>query len=106
MIRGTAKRDALCRHEWPGNVRELRNVVERAMILSQGGTLAVQVGNGDSQRQTGQTLADIESGHIKTILAQTSWRIRGEGGAAQILDMNPCTLESRMNKLGIKRPKK
>jgi transcriptional regulator with GAF, ATPase, and Fis domain len=91
-------------YAWPGNVRELRNVIERAMILSKGGTLAVQVGNGNSQRQTGQTLADIETGHIKAILAQTNWRIRGEGGAAQILGLNPCTLESRMKKLGIKRP--
>ena len=66
----------------------------------------MRVGNGDSPRQTGQTLAEVETDHIRSILAQTNWRIRGEGGAAQILDMNPCTLESRMKKLGIKRPKK
>lgn len=93
-------------YAWPGNVRELGNVIERAMILSQGGTLAVKIDTGDSQQQIGQTLAEIEAGHISSILGQTGWRIRGEGGAAQILDMNPCTLESRMKKLGIKRLKK
>jgi transcriptional regulator with GAF, ATPase, and Fis domain len=93
-------------YAWPGNVRELGNVIERAMILSQGGTLTVQIDTSDSQQQTGQTLAEIETGHIRSVLGQTGWRIRGEGGAAQILDMNPCTLESRMKKLGIKRLKK
>ena len=93
-------------YAWPGNVRELRNVIERAMILSHGGTLTMQIDTSDSQQQTGQTLAEIETDHIRSILAQTNWRIRGEGGAAHILDMNPCTLESRMKKLGINRPKK
>jgi transcriptional regulator with GAF, ATPase, and Fis domain len=93
-------------YAWPGNVRELRNVIERAMILSQGGTLAVQLDDRDKQRKTGQTLAEVETDHIRTVLGQAGWRIRGEGGAAQILGMNPCTLESRMKKLGIRRPQK
>ncbi len=93
-------------YAWPGNVRELRNVIERAMILSPGGTLAVQLDDRDSQLNTGQTLAEVETDHIRTVLGQAGWRIRGEGGAAQILGMNPCTLESRMKKLGIRRPKK
>ena len=95
-------------YDWPGNVRELRNVIERAMILSQEGVLKVEIdrdGN-NGERHTGQTLNEVEIHHIKSILDQTGWRIRGEGGAAQILDINPCTLESRMKKLGIKRPMK
>ncbi|MBT8367727.1 MAG: sigma 54-interacting transcriptional regulator, partial [Deltaproteobacteria bacterium] len=93
-------------YAWPGNVRELRNVIERAMILSQGGTLAVQLDDRDSPQNTGQTLAEVETDHIRAVLGQAGWRVRGDGGAAQILGMNPCTLESRMKKLGIKRPRK
>ena len=93
-------------YAWPGNVRELRNVIERAMILSQSGVLTVNVNDtaSDDAQHTGQTLVEVETHHIESILNQTGWRIRGAGGAAQILDMNPCTLESRMKKLGIKRP--
>jgi len=94
-------------YNWPGNVRELRNVIERAMILSQNGVLRVELTDthNASERHTGQTLAEVQANHIQSILEQTAWRIRGEAGAAQILDMNPCTLESRMKKLSIKRPK-
>ncbi|MFO1512845.1 MAG: sigma 54-interacting transcriptional regulator [Verrucomicrobiota bacterium] len=51
-------------------------------------------------------LEDVERRHIETVLKQTNWMIEGERGAAKILDMNPSTLRSRMQKLGIKRPSK
>ncbi len=51
------------------------------------------------------SLEDVERRHIEAILTQTSWMIEGERGAAKILNLNPSTLRSRMQKLGIKRPK-
>jgi formate hydrogenlyase transcriptional activator len=51
-----------------------------------------------------QTLESIEKSHILTVLGQTNWRIEGEGGAAQILDLHPNTLRSRIKKLGLNRP--
>jgi transcriptional regulator with GAF, ATPase, and Fis domain len=90
-------------YDWPGNVRELRNMIERSMILSRGGTLAVSLGEVGSDQLASQTLAEVDRHHIHSVLEQTGWRIRGAGGAAQALGLNPSTLESRMKKLGIKR---
>ncbi|MFZ9037008.1 MAG: sigma-54-dependent Fis family transcriptional regulator [Gammaproteobacteria bacterium] len=93
-------------YNWPGNVRELRNVIERSMILSRNNDLAVSLGEIGNENQGGQTLKEVERNHIRAILEQTGWRVRGEAGAARILDLNPTTLESRMKKLGIRRPDK
>jgi transcriptional regulator with GAF, ATPase, and Fis domain len=104
ISKGTMRR--LQAYDWPGNVRELRNVIERAMILSREGTLVVSLGKSGNGTPGGQTLKEVERNHILAILEQTRWRIRGDAGAARILDMNPTTLESRMKKLGIRRPDK
>ena len=53
----------------------------------------------------GHTLHDVEKAHIRSVLESTSWRIRGLRGAANRLGMRPTTLESRMAKLGLTRPK-
>ena len=50
------------------------------------------------------SLDEVERRHIESVLDQTNWMIEGERGAAKILSMNPSTLRSRMQKLGIKRP--
>lgn len=49
-------------------------------------------------------LEDVECEHILHVLEISGWRIRGQGGAAEILGLKPSTLESRMTKLGIRRP--
>jgi transcriptional regulator with GAF, ATPase, and Fis domain len=54
--------------------------------------------------EEGGSLDDVERRHIESVLNQTNWMIEGERGAARILDLNPSTLRSRMQKLGIKRP--
>jgi len=96
---------ALQRHRWPGNVRELRNLVERAVILSKGPRLEIEppLGAPVPQRASG-TLTEIQAGHIRAVLEQSQWRVRGPGGAAERLGMKPTTLDSRMAKLGIRRP--
>ncbi len=95
---------ALQRHDWPGNVRELRNVVERAMILAQDHTLRLELEEGKGPvRDEVRTLEEIEKRHIIDVMEETGWRVRGKDGAAEILGLKPTTLESRMQKLGMKR---
>ncbi len=95
---------ALQTYSWPGNVRELRNVVERAVITARGPDLTI-----DPPRETSFTkrrslrLLDVEADHIRAVLEANAWRVRGHGGAAELLGMKPTTLESRMAKLGIVR---
>jgi formate hydrogenlyase transcriptional activator len=98
--------NALQQYAWPGNIRELRNVVERAMIVATGPRLAIQL---PSQAAPGgkrsARLADIEREHIRSVLDSTGWRIRGPGGAADRLGLRPTTLETRLAKLGLRRPR-
>ncbi|MCU0581319.1 MAG: sigma 54-interacting transcriptional regulator [Syntrophales bacterium] len=97
--------EVLQSYGWPGNVRELRNVIERAMILSQHGTLLVELPdkNPGKGSPVSTSLADIERQHISDVLAKTGGRIRGKHGAAEILGLKPSTLDSKMKKLGIRR---
>jgi transcriptional regulator with GAF, ATPase, and Fis domain len=97
---------ALQRYSWPGNVRELRNMVERAVILASGSRLIIEssklVMASAAPRST--RLMDLEVEHIVRVLEGTQWRVRGSGGAAELLGVKPTTLDSRMAKLGIRRP--
>jgi len=96
---------ALQRYSWPGNVRELRNVIERAVILASGPTLSIKLPRMKSAAMRGAVrLEDVQRDHIRAVLERTGWRIRGDGGAAQLLDLKPSTLEGRMAKLGLRRP--
>ncbi len=98
--------EQLQRYSWPGNVRELSNVIERAMILTTDDTLRVELPSDILHAVTSRlTLKENEREQILHILQDTGWRIRGAGGAAEILEVKPTTLEARMAKLGIKRPK-
>jgi formate hydrogenlyase transcriptional activator len=122
----------LAAYAWPGNIRELQNVIERAILLSPGDTLqlapdfgpvpvhagvpaAASVSHSQAEvpalasaksttAAEGGSLEDVERRHIEAVLAQTNWMIEGERGAAKILNLNPSTLRSRMQKLGVKRP--
>jgi transcriptional regulator with GAF, ATPase, and Fis domain len=97
--------EAMQRYPWPGNVRELRNVIEHAMIISTGSALSVELPKPIRDVQvTDATLEMVERQHILNILERTRWRVRGPGGAAEILGIKPTTLDFRMKKLGIKRP--
>jgi transcriptional regulator with GAF, ATPase, and Fis domain len=98
--------EALRQYVWPGNVRELRNVIERAVISATGSKLKIDLPAPPSSPAEGQSarLEDVERSHIKVVLEKTGWRIRGKGGAAEILDLKATTLEARMEKLGIERP--
>jgi formate hydrogenlyase transcriptional activator len=104
--------DALVRYPWPGNVREMQNVIERAVILSPGLVLQIPpddlkppaaLANGPAGAAV--TLADAERDHILGVLRETGWVLGGPNGAAARLAMKRTTLQSRMKKLGISRPR-
>ena len=98
--------DALQRYPWPGNIRELKNVIENAMITSKGRILQVNRPAVLSLNlQKDLKLEAVERNHIIDVLNKTSWRVSGQKGAAEILGLKPTTLESKMIKLGITRPK-
>ena len=93
-------------YSWPGNVRELENVIERAVIISTGNSLNVEPLLKPMFEKDDKflPLAEFERQYIIKVLEKTYWRVDGPRGAAQILDMHPETLRSRMRKLGISRP--
>jgi transcriptional regulator with GAF, ATPase, and Fis domain len=102
--------EGLMDYHWPGNVRELQNIIERALILSPGKPLQIaplsnQAGPIAEQDlcETGhiQSLDEVSVHHIRYVMSRTNGRIEGPGGAAELLQINPGTLRSRMRKLGI-----
>ena len=98
-------------YSWPGNVRELENVIERAVINTQGDKLQLE-DSLDEHRPEDiespdlpiQSLEEIEREHILLTLRKTNWKIHGKDGAAVLLDINPSTLRGRMRKHRIHRP--
>ena len=92
-------------YPWPGNVRELRNVIERAVIITRGERLNLQLPKA-SIVATIPTLKEAEMKHILCTLEKTGWRIKGREGAARILGMKPSTLFSTMRRLHIHNPHK
>jgi transcriptional regulator with GAF, ATPase, and Fis domain len=101
---------ALQRHSWPGNIRELRNVVERAMIGASGPRLTIplpspRLRSASTAGVHSLRLVDVQKAHIRGVLETTGWRVRGMGGAADRLGLRPTTLETRMARLGLVRPR-
>lgn len=98
---------ALCQYPWPGNVREVENFIERCVILSQGSTLDVPLGELQSVKRAeidGVTLEGVDREHILRCLNECNWVIGGPSGAAAKLGMKRTSLQSKMLKLGIARP--
>ena len=108
---------ALRNYPWPGNVRELRNVIERAVIITQGSKLQVAEESlilespepsveHPATESHSDTLEQTQYNLILQALKKSYWRIEGPYGAAAALNVHPSTLRSMMRKLGISRPKK
>ncbi|UYZ62042.1 sigma-54-dependent transcriptional regulator [Hymenobacter weizhouensis] len=98
------------RYDWPGNVRELQHLVERAVLLARGPlitTLGVQPAASPAVAATTEpefvprSLEEMEREFIWATLRYCNGRIRGVGGAAELLQMHPNTLDARVRKLGI-----
>jgi formate hydrogenlyase transcriptional activator len=117
--------DALCSYRWPGNVRELQNVIERSVILARGPLVdldalpdlsagALQTHTDEAPvgatptpvllRGPARTIDEVERGYVAEVLAETSWVIEGERGAARRLGLHPNTLRSRLKRWGLTRP--
>ncbi|MDZ4798769.1 MAG: sigma 54-interacting transcriptional regulator [Bryobacteraceae bacterium] len=99
--------DLLTRYDWPGNVRELQNLIERAVIVTQGSVLQIPAGELRQPLSASAdegTLKKAERDHILHALEATKWVLAGPFGAAARLGLKRSTLQFRMKKLGIERP--
>jgi len=114
----SAAMDALSRYHWPGNIRELQNVIERAVIISAGPALSIDVSDlkfpttshsegkaitasPQSNSALRDVLEDTERQQIIKALKQSNWVVAGPNGAAARLGINRSTLQVRIRKLGI-----
>ncbi len=102
--------DKLANYDFPGNVRELENLIERAIITSRGAKLTLgswfNPKPSKSKPMHFATFEEVQKKHIIAVLQHTKWKVSGANGAAEILGMRPTTLQSRIEKLGIKRSNK
>ncbi len=108
--------DSLNSYDWPGNIRELKNVVERAVILTKGNRLRLDLAmpNDNAVKKTLVSIAtdddfvtdavfrEKEKTNMVSVLRYTNWRISGTDGAAELLGIKPSTLAYRMKAYGIK----
>jgi len=106
-------------YDWPGNVRELKNVIERAVILSTGQVLRLDLSmpgvvpevvsepSGEARPDevlTEKDMREFQKANIIRALKQASWKVSGKGGAAELLDVKPTTLADRIRTYKITRP--
>ena len=98
------------RYDWPGNVRELEHILERSILMANGPTIkdiplpaGVDIDiSGTTSGSALKTLDELEKDHILAVLKKCNYKIGGPGGAAELLQLPPTTLHSKIKKLGIK----
>jgi PAS domain S-box-containing protein len=106
-------------YNWPGNVRELKNVIERAVILSTGKVLRLDLSMpslkvdidaiadtsiASNEVLTEKDMRDFQKNNIEKALEQSNWKVSGIGGAAELLGVRPTTLADRIRTLDIRKP--
>jgi PAS domain S-box-containing protein len=116
--------DLLRAYDWPGNVRELKNVIERAVILSRGSALRLDLSvpgaaaaepageapsgdfrpGSDLEVLTEEQMRELQRRNIANALRRTGWRVSGPDGAARLLNVRPTTLADRIKSFGLKKP--
>ena len=115
-----AQANMLQEYDWPGNVRELKNVIERAVILSPGNVLRLDLSMPHAREARPQEIApaaktitgiltekemrEYQKQNLIAALRETNWRVSGPDGAAALLGVKPTTLADRVRSYGIKRP--
>lgn len=98
-------------YDWPGNIRELEHLIQRTILLTEGNTIKNIEFSPSSKIHAQQntdsfsikTIMENERDYILYILKKCNGKISGAGGAAEILDIHPSTLNSKIKKLEIKR---
>ena len=108
--------DSLTRYDWPGNIRELKNVIERAVILTKGNRLRLDLAMPNDNKAkkslisitleddtfvTDAIFREKEKANMVAVLHHTNWRISGTDGAADLLGIKPSTFTYRMKMYGI-----
>jgi len=106
-------------YDWPGNVRELKNVIERAVILSTGKVLRLDLSMPalkedsagldasaiqESDVLTEKDIREFERSNTVKALKQANWKVSGKGGAAELLGIKPTTLADRVRTFKIRKP--
>jgi transcriptional regulator with GAF, ATPase, and Fis domain len=102
-------------YPWPGNIRELQNIIERAVIVSRSrfgfhlpdllahemfaSTQAPTPSAGETAIFTEAQMKQSERDNIHAALQRCNWKVYGPGGAAELLEMKPTTLSSRMKSM-------
>jgi transcriptional regulator with GAF, ATPase, and Fis domain len=110
----------LKRYSWPGNIRELKNVIERAVILSQGKVLrldlamsdilnapaapSLEVKDAETPFMTELEMREFERKNTVLALELAQWRVSGPNGAAKLLGIKPTTLTDRMKTFKLRKP--
>jgi two-component system response regulator HydG len=104
-------KEKLVQYDWPGNIRELENTIQRNVVLANDAVIesieipvSKRAFNSITDNKNGfKTMIENEREHILAVLESCNWKISGKGGAAEILDINVNTLNSRIKKLGIQK---
>ena len=114
-----AQAEQLRAYDWPGNVRELKNVIERAVILSPGNILRLdlsmpnlappppdpaEIGEPENPVLTEEEMREFAKRNIVAALERSAWRVSGPNGAAELLGVRPTTLTDRIRSFGIEKP--
>lgn len=115
-IKGLSEKvlESMQNYSWPGNIRELENLIERNVLLAKGDMIdhialplqAEQAARTVASNGNVQTMKENERAHILFALKKCNWKIWGTDGAANLLNLPPTTLNSKMKKLGITRADK
>ena len=97
-------------YHWPGNIRELENLIARNVLLAKGTTIEEMIVPGNQKKGIQEaddthvkTIHENERNHIIAVLKKCNGRVWGPGGAAEMLNIIPSTLKSKMKKLGIRK---
>ena len=114
-----AQIDAISAYDWPGNVRELKNVIERAVILSKGAGLQLDLPSTGTTTQTvalpearaevpeiltESDLRELQKRNMQAALERAGWKVSGPNGAAALLGLKPTTLADRIKSFDLQKP--